>query len=84
MFVPQEYTLVDIKVVSALVPKRIFFFKKSYLFQLLKKSRNRRFRSEILQFFFSYLFASLEYSLVSIKVVSALVPDQFFFPNIVI
>ena len=26
MFGPQEYTLIDIKVVSALVPERIFFF----------------------------------------------------------
>ena len=32
VFGPQEYTLVNIKVVSALVPERIFFFKKTYLF----------------------------------------------------
>ena len=52
MFSPQEYTLVNIKVVSSLVPERIFLLKKSYLFQLLKKPPNGRIQSEILRFIF--------------------------------
>ena len=43
MFVPEGYILVNIKVISAFVPRRIFFFffflKKSNLFQLLRNHR---------------------------------------------
>ena len=43
----------NIEVVSALVPDGIFFFKKSYLFQLLQNPPYERSRSGILRFIFS-------------------------------
>ena len=79
MFGPLVYTLVNIKVFRPSFLNK-FFFKKSYLFHLLKKPRNGRFRSEILRFvFFSHIFVSLEYNLVNIKVVSALVAERIYF-----
>ena len=38
VFGPQEYTLVNIKVVSALVPERIFFFQENLSILVAKKA----------------------------------------------
>ena len=62
-----------------------FFSKKCYIFYSLKKPPNWRFRSGIYGlYFFPHMFGSQEYTLVNIKVVSALVPERIFVPRKVI
>ena len=41
IFGPQEYTLVNIKVDSALVPERIFFFQQKLCISVAKKATER-------------------------------------------
>ena len=76
---PQKYTLVKIKVVSALVPERIFFFKKSYLLQLLKSLRMDGSAAQSCGFyFFPHIFGPEEYTLVNTKDFLALLPERIF------
>ena len=81
MFIPQGYTLVNIEVVSALVPEPIFLFHGNLYISVGKKATERTVpaRNLAVYIFFSPIFVSLEYSLINIKVVSALVPERFFF-----
>ena len=85
-FVPQEYTLVNIRVVSALVPEFFFFFfKQSYLFKLLTSHETEGSGAESRGLYFlSHMFILQEYTLVNTKVGSALVPEQIFFSRKVI
>ena len=85
MFSSQEYTLVNIKVVSDLVPEGIFFSIKVMYFSCQKSHRTDGSGAESYGlFFFSHMFGLQKYSLVNIKFVSALVPVRIFFPRNVI
>ena len=85
MFGSQEYTLVNIKVVSALVPERIFFSRKVIYFSCQNSHRTDGSGAESYGlYFFSQMFGSQEYTLVNIKVVSALVSSRIFFSRKII
>ena len=82
MFSSQEYTLVNIKVVSALVSERIFSSRKVIYFRCQKSHRTDGSGAESYGlYFFSHMCGSQEYTLVNIKVVSALVPEGIFLFN---
>ena len=79
-FWSQKYTLINIKVVSALVPERIFLSRKVIYFSCDKNLRmDGPGAKSCGLYFFPHMFGSQEYTLVNIKVVSALLPERIFF-----